>query len=98
MRQELVNREAALTALTKHPSWETLVAEMERKRERIEKVVLAKALVAHAPVDPVEMAYWHGLVDGIEWILKRPSAAEAKLERALRELQREQRSEGVGVE
>lgn len=81
----LHQRQAELTALSQHPAWPTLVDEVGRKRARIEKGILIKALVANDPVDPIEMAYFRGLVDGIEWLVKQPPAAEARLEKYLRD-------------
>jgi hypothetical protein len=81
----LHQRQAELTALTQHPSWPTMVGEVARKRARIEKGILTKVLAVDAPVDPIEMAYFHGLVDGIEWFVKVPANAEVRLERFLRE-------------
>ena len=40
----LAQRQATLTALTKHPSWPELQAEVARKRARIEKTVMVKVL------------------------------------------------------
>jgi hypothetical protein len=84
-QRALVSRQANLTALTKHPSWSELQAEVGRKRVRIEKVVLAKTLASAKPVDPVEMAYLRGFVHGMNWFSSVPDQAEAALERFLRE-------------
>jgi hypothetical protein len=81
----LHQRQAELTALTTHPAWPTLVGEVERKRARVEKGILTRTLALDAPVDPIEMAYFRGLVDGIEWLVKVPPQAEMRLERFLRE-------------
>jgi hypothetical protein len=87
----LTNRQANLTALSKHPSWPELQAEVARKRERIEKLVLAKTLSIAKPVDPVEMAYLRGFVHGMDWFASVPDQAEAALERFLR-------AQGVNLE
>jgi len=87
----LTSRAANLTALTKHPSWGELQAEVERKRGRIEKVILAKALGAKAPVDPAELQYLKGFVHGMDWFAKVPVSAERTLEEFLKE-------QGVTVE
>jgi hypothetical protein len=81
----LAQRQAALTALTKHASWPELQAEVGRKRERIEKTVLVKVFGNRTPIDPVEMAYWRGFVEGMDWFAGVPEVAEAKFERFLRE-------------
>jgi hypothetical protein len=87
----LMLRQSNLTALTKHPSWPELEAEVERKRARIEKLVVTKTLSLSAPVDPAEMAYLRGFVHGMEWFAKVPVSAEQTLERFLKQ-------QGVGVE
>ena len=87
----LISRQAALTALTQHPSWPELEAEVGRKRQRIEKLVLAKALGSKEAVDPVEIAYLRGFVHGMDWFARVPPSAEATLERFLRD-------QGVAVE
>jgi hypothetical protein len=81
----LLARQAALTALTQHPSWEELVEEVGRKRTRIEKIVLAKTLSGAQPVDPIEMSFLRGFVAGMEWFARVPAQAEASLERFLKE-------------
>jgi hypothetical protein len=80
----LAGRQAALTSISQHPNWPELVAEAGRKRERIEKIVLAKSLGGVAPVDPIEIAYLKGFVHGVEWFTSVPEVAEAALERFLR--------------
>lgn len=87
----LHQRQAELTALSKHPAWPTMQAEIERKRGRIEKVILAKALGSPQAVDPVELSYLKGFVHGMNWFASVPDVAEASLERFLR-------SQGVGME
>lgn len=84
-------RQAALTALTQHPSWGELVEEVGRKRTRIEKLVLAKTLGNKPPADPHDLSYLKGFVHGMDWFAKVPSSAEGTLERFLRE-------QGVTVE
>jgi hypothetical protein len=86
----LAQRQASLTALTKHPSWPELQAEVGRKRARIEKTVLVKVFGNRDPVDQIEMAYWRGFVEGMEWHAGVPEVAEGRFERYLR-------SRGVGV-
>ena len=87
----LASRQAALTAVSQHPSWPELVAEVGRKRARIEKVVLAKTLGSPKAVDPIEMGYLRGFVQGMEWFAAVPEQAEASLERFLK-------AQGVNVE
>lgn len=81
----LAARQAALTSISKHANWPEMVAEVGRKRERIEKIVKAKVFGGRDPVDPIEMAYWRGFVEGMEWFVAVPEKAEASFERFLRE-------------
>jgi hypothetical protein len=81
----LTARQAALTALSKHPSWPELQAEVGRKRERIEKLVLTKALGNKPPANPTELAYLAGFVHGMNWFAQVPDVAEGQLERFLRD-------------
>ena len=81
----LAARQAALTAISKHPLAGDWRPRSTRKRERIEKGVLAKVFGNRTPVDPVEMAYWRGFVEGMEWFVAVPDKAEASFERFLRE-------------
>ena len=87
----LMTRAADLTALSSHPSWPELQAEVGRKRERIEKLILAKALGSKDVVDPMELQYLKGFVHGMDWFSQVPVQAEGTLERFLRE-------QGVTVE
>jgi len=86
-----MTRAADLTALTKHSSWPELQAEVERKRARIEKLILTKALGNKEAVDPGELQYLKGFVHGMDWFFQVPVQAEGTLERFLRE-------QGVRVE
>lgn len=80
----LVARQAALTSLTQHPNWPELVAEVGRKRTRIEKIVITKTLGNKPPADSHELAYLAGFVHGMEWFASVPEMAEGALERYLR--------------
>jgi hypothetical protein len=79
-----MNRQGALTAISQHPGWPELQAEVERKKTRIEKVVLAKTLGVAGAVDPIEMAYLRGFLHGMNWFAQVPEVAEATLERFLK--------------
>jgi hypothetical protein len=80
-------RKAALTALTSHPSWPELAAEIEQKVKKIEKLVLHDALVAKGgrPISERDLIYLRGFVWGMRYITTVPRTAEATLERFLRE-------------
>src|SRR5262245_12965334 len=84
-RQTLMQRQAALTALTSHPAWPELEAEVERKAQRIEKIVLAKTLASRVPIDERELVYLRGFLQGMRWLVSVPPAAENSLERFLRD-------------
>ena len=89
--RDLIGRQAALTALQKHPSWPDLVDEVERKVRKIEKVVLNMTLVRGGAVDSEQLAYLRGFVHGMRWLTAVPQSAEGSLERYLRK-------QGVNVE
>jgi hypothetical protein len=84
-QRTLTQRQAELTALTQHPSWPALHAEVDKRREQIERTVLRKALTDEPPTDPIEFAYLQGVVSGMQWVARVPITAEARLERYLRE-------------
>jgi hypothetical protein len=84
-QRELMIRQAALTALTKHPSWPELEAEVDRKAKRIEALILARTLGSRDPVDPYEMRWLSGFVSGMRWFSQVPVHAESTLERFLKE-------------
>ena len=81
----LAGRQAALTSIAQHPNWPELVAEVGRKRERIEKVVLARALGTPGATDQYELEFYRGFIAGMTWIAQVPNVAEGALERFLRE-------------
>jgi hypothetical protein len=92
-REALTRRQAALTALSSHPSWASFEEEIALKEERIHKAVLARTLGA-APSDPineVDIYYWRGFIQGMRYLLAVPTGAENKLEQFLR-------SQGVQLE
>jgi hypothetical protein len=82
-RQLLIRWQANLTALTKHPSWPELEAEVARKEARLEKMVLAKVLGGNGIYDQREIDYMRGFVNGMKWFAAVPSNAEHSLERFL---------------
>lgn len=82
-RRLLVQRQANLTALTKHPSWPELEAEVERKQTRLEKHILARTLGSTAAFEQREIDYLRGFVNGMKWLVAVPVSAENSLERYL---------------
>jgi len=85
--EALRRRQAALTALASHPSWEELEAEVDRKAARVEKVVLAKVLggTPRQPINPMELQWLKGFVAGMRWFASVPTTAESSLRRYLEE-------------
>jgi dephospho-CoA kinase len=84
--RDLLTRQAALTALTQHPSWPELEAELNRKEERVRKGVLAKALAGGPTAGSLtleEMAFWRGFLQGMRYVIAVPVGAEDRLERLL---------------
>jgi hypothetical protein len=90
-RAILTQRQANLTALTKHPSWRELEAEVERKQVRLEKHILARTLGNTSEFSQREIDYLRGFVNGMKWLVAVPGSAESSLERFLQ-------SQGVTLE
>lgn len=88
-QRERTLRDGDLAVLTQHPSWPTVEATIARKEENIRKVVLAHAL-GQAPFDQRLADYARGYIDGMHWFVNQPHNAEMRLERAIRETQREE--------
>jgi hypothetical protein len=87
----LIARQAALTALTSHPSWVELEAETDRRLAQIEKMILARALggaQSAPPFDQRQVDYLRGFANGMRWIRAVPSSAEATLENFLKRNER----------
>lgn len=82
--EALAKRQAALTALTQHPSWPDLLDEVRKNEERIEQRVLAITLGSLGPVDSLEIARLRGFIRGMRWFTAVPSNAEAELDKYLR--------------
>lgn len=84
----LRQRQANLTALSKHPSWPEFEAEVERRVQKIEGGVLNALGVRQGrfakEVDQREIDYLRGFVSGIRWMVAVPVAAENSLEQWLR--------------
>lgn len=83
-QRQLLLRQGALTALTKHPSWPDLLAELEKKRERIEKITLAKTLRSRDEIDARDIYYLRGFLGGIDYMVEVCEGAETALENYLK--------------
>ena len=79
----LRQRQATLTALSKHPSWPELEAEVGRKLARLEKHILARTLGNPTEFSQREIDYLRGFVNGMKWLVAVPVSAESSLERYL---------------
>jgi len=84
-RRDLMARQAALTALTKHPSWHDFLATVDEKIERVEKAMLSKTLYLRGPLEVEEVYYWRGFIHGLRYLVAAPEGAEARLEHFLHE-------------
>jgi hypothetical protein len=82
-RRVLAQRQATLTALSKHASWAELEAEVDRKEQRLQKLVLAKVLGGSGEFNQREIDYLRGFVQGMKWLVAVPVTAESSLERFL---------------
>lgn len=88
VREELIRRSARLDSLSKHPDYPELLAEIERRRERDLKKLVADLVTMGAPVDQRVIDYTRGWWDALEWAINVPDKAKDTLERALREAER----------
>lgn len=93
-RRKLTTRGGALAVLAQHPSWPDLVQEIQAKRERLERSVVAKTL-STAPVDQRHLDFVRGFIAGMEYLLLIPSNAESRLEAYLKEYGVEHAEEGA---
>lgn len=82
-RRLLTQRQAELTALSKHPSWPELEKEVGRKQTRLEKHILARTLGSTSEFSQREIDYLRGFVNGMKWLVAVPVSAESSLERFL---------------
>jgi hypothetical protein len=83
----LRQRQANLTALSKHASWPELEAEVERQIVKIERqtvIALGLRLGRYGKeVNQREIDYLRGFISGIKWLIAVPTAAENSLEQYL---------------
>jgi len=89
-RDELSRTQAALTGLTKHPSWPVFVREHVRKIERLQREARIEALSSRG-ANQRQLDYWRGFIDSLRWQMTMPQVAERNLIRWLR-------SQGVEIE
>jgi len=82
-QRDLMTTQASLTALTKHPSWPTLAAEIAKKEERLKQRVLALTL-GSGNYTVEDIAFIRGFVAGMNYLVTVPENAEARLEDLLR--------------
>lgn len=76
-------RQARLTALSEHPSWPEMEAEVDRKIARIEKQVLARSL--GTGLSELEQAQMRGMIAALRWFVLVPKNAERSLGKFLKE-------------
>ena len=93
-RRKLTIRGGALAVLSKHPSWPDLKDEIQAKKDRLERSVLAKTLSPH-PIDQRHIDFVRGFIAGMEYLLLIPENAEARLEAYLKEYGVEHAEEGA---
>jgi len=84
-RALLAQRQANLTALSRHPAWPELEAEVQRKITRLEKHVLARTMGSPQEFTQREIDYLRGFVNGMRWLVAVPVSAENSLERYLQQ-------------
>lgn len=81
----LTQRSGELAALSSHPSWPVLEAEVERKRKRLEAHLLAVVMNPTHGLSIEEQNYLRGFVNGMHWLIAVPTRAESTLESYLKE-------------
>ena len=81
--RKLMTEQAALTALTKHPSWPTLVSVVDDKLQRMERVALANILTRDG-LDSRDAHFLRGFREGIRYMLAVCDGAERRLEGVLK--------------
>lgn len=84
-RRELMTTQAALTALTKHPSWPNLVARVDEKVQRTEREALANVLSPKG-IEPAHAGYLRGFRAGVRYMVDICEGAEDRLETILRQV------------
>jgi len=90
-REELIRRSVSLHALSKHPSFKELVAEVERRKERDLKRMVADIITTGDPVDQRTVDYTRGWWDSLSWALGVADKAETTLGNALEEAEKAER-------
>ena len=90
-QNELVRRAATLGALAKHPSWPELLAELERKRARLQRTAASIAL--QQVVDIQRLAEIRGSIAILNWFAGVPIKAEDTLAKFLAEQMEEEEDE-----
>jgi hypothetical protein len=89
-REELTRRQAALSGITKHPSWGEYIAEHGREVGRIERSMLSEAKKPEG-ADQRKLDFWRGCLFILRWQIAMPVNAERNLIKYLR-------SQGVEIE
>ena len=87
----LAQRQAELTALSKHPSWPTFERVVDEKIARLEKVILARVLSSRNEFTQREIDEMRGFANGARWLVAVPAGAEARLENYLQAQERKAR-------
>lgn len=83
-QRNLMTMKANLAALSKHPSWPELEEVVRIHIGQIEKQVLRETLYART-VDPENIHFLRGVIEGLKYLADIPSKAERSLESMLRE-------------
>ena len=81
---ELNRRADLLSSLLRHPGWQLMEAEVERKIERLRKTATNIALQPGG-ADQSQLDTIRGTIAALQWMKGVPRHAEATLQRFLRE-------------
>jgi hypothetical protein len=82
-RRDLMGKQAALVALTKHPSWPIVNEVVEEKVERVESEMLTRAFSVSG-ITPEQAQFLRGFREGVRYMAKVCAGAEDRLEHILK--------------
>jgi hypothetical protein len=83
-QNELNRRAAALGALSKHPSWPELEAEVGRKVAKLQATA-ARIALSDEGADQRKLDTIKGTIAALRWLIGVPKTAESTVERFVRE-------------
>lgn len=83
-KRELMTKQAALSALTKHPSWPSAIEVVDEKVHRLEREAITRVFSAQG-LEPEYGRYLRGFRDGMRYFIRICEGAEDRLETILKQ-------------